>query len=275
LLQQGAARTRSKRASHQSSHLCGKLFDETGDRLTPSHSRTRAGKRLSYYVSHRLIAKSGEEHQAGWRLPAPKLEAQLARLISNTHSDPAAASRLVPDASANMMERICAKLDSWLKEVRQPEILKLADRIMLKPGSLQIRLDGEKISATLAIKTDAISEDALTIKSAFQMRKRGVETKLVLADVKTGQDETLIRNIAKAYHWFRQLTSGNTFDEIAVSEGTSKRRVQQMMDLAFLAPDIVREVLDGKQPTGFTSDWCKRHNLPMDWNAQRQLIASL
>ncbi|MGJ8589645.1 MAG: recombinase family protein [Yoonia sp.] len=275
LLQQGAARTRSKTASRRSSHLCGKLFDETGDRLTPSHSKTRAGKRLRYYVSHRLIAKSGEEHQDGWRLPAPELEAQVARLISKTLSDPAAASRLVPDASADLVAQLRAKSDSWLKEVRQPEILKLADRIMLKPGSLQIRLDGEKISATLAIKTDAISEDALTIKSAFQMRKRGVETKLVLADVPTGQDETLIRNIAKAHHWFRQLTSGKTFDEIASGEGTSKRRVQQMMDLAFLAPDIVRDVLDGKQPTGFTSDWCKQHILPMDWDAQRQLIASL
>lgn len=165
------------------------------------------------------------------------------------------------------MGQICARLDSWLKEMRQPEILKLADRIMLKPGSLQIRLDCEKISATLAIKTDAISEDALTIKSAFQMRKRGVETKLVLADVKTGQDETLVRNIAKAHHWFRQLTSGKTFDEIAAGESTSKRRFQQMMDLAFLAPDIVRDVLDGKQQTGYASDWWKRHSLPSDWSA--------
>ena len=174
-----------------------------------------------------------------------------------------------------MMAQLRAKLDSWLKAARQPDILELTDKITIKLGLLQIRLDSAQISATLAIKTDAISEDALSIKSAFQMRKRGVETKLVLADVPTGQDETLIRNIAKAHHWFRQLTSGKTFDEIASGEGTSKQRVQQMMDLAFLAPDIVRDVLEGIQPTGFTSDWCKRHNLPMDWHAQRQLIASL
>ncbi|KQI70620.1 hypothetical protein AN191_17215 [Loktanella sp. 5RATIMAR09] len=93
--------------------------------------------------------------------------------------------------------------------------------------------------------------------------------------VPTGQDETFIRNIAKAHHWLRQLTSGNAFDGIAVGEGTSKRRVHQMMDLAFLAPDILRDVLDGKQPTGFTSDWCKGHSLPSDWNMQRRLIASL
>lgn len=48
-----------------------------------------------------------------------------------------------------------------------------------------------------------------------------------------------------------------------------------MIDLAFLAPDIVRDVIDGKQPLGFTSEWCKTHVLPSDWGDQRALIATL
>ena len=48
-----------------------------------------------------------------------------------------------------------------------------------------------------------------------------------------------------------------------------------MIDLAFLAPDIVRDVIDGKQPLGFTSEWCLRNDLPSDWQEQRALLASL
>lgn len=48
-----------------------------------------------------------------------------------------------------------------------------------------------------------------------------------------------------------------------------------MIDLAFLAPDIIRDVLDGKQPVGFTSEWLLRHDLPSDWQDQRALIATL
>ena len=48
-----------------------------------------------------------------------------------------------------------------------------------------------------------------------------------------------------------------------------------MIDLAFLAPDIVSDVLDGKQPIGFTSEWCLRHELPSDWTEQRAIIAAL
>jgi len=48
-----------------------------------------------------------------------------------------------------------------------------------------------------------------------------------------------------------------------------------MIGLAFLAPDIVADALEGKQPIGFTSDWCMRHDLPSDWSEQRAILAAL
>jgi hypothetical protein len=84
-----------------------------------------------------------------------------------------------------------------------------------------------------------------------------------------------IRNIARAHVWFEAIRAGQTYDQIAETAGTSKRRVLQMIPLAFLAPDIVRDVLDGNQPVGFTSGWCKSHELPCDWSDQRTLLATL
>ncbi len=42
-----------------------------------------------------------------------------------------------------------------------------------------------------------------------------------------------------------------------------------------LAPDIVRDILAGKQPLGLTSTWVATHTLPVDWADQRALIATL
>ena len=274
-LQEGAARNRSASAAKQSSQLCGKLFDEAGDRLTPSHSKTKAGKRLRYYVSHRLIAKSGEANQGGWRLPAPELEEQSAALIRKALSMPAAVSQLVPNLSADAIGRIRSALSDWLQEAKPSDTLKLVEAMTVTPGQLKLRLDASEVAALLGVEPASINDDACQFTAPFQMRKRGVETKLIIGDAPTGQDETLIRNIAKAHHWFAQIKSGKTFTEIAASEGASKRRIQQMIDLAFLAPDIVRDVLDGKQPIGFTSDWFKQHGLPSDWISQRQLLATL
>jgi site-specific DNA recombinase len=61
----------------------------------------------------------------------------------------------------------------------------------------------------------------------------------------------------------------------AADSNSSKRRVQQLIDLAFLAPDILRDITHGTQPMVLTSDWCLRHEMPAEWQAQRQRIATL
>lgn len=275
MLQDGASKDRRARSKTASSTLCGKLFDETGDRLTPSHTKTKAGKRLRYYISHRLIAKAGEQHLDGWRLPAPDLEASVAALIRKTFSATSIVVQLKPCASTHDIGNAQSKLTEWLASTSQKQILQLASTVTIKPGELKVQLDRTQIAEIFDIAAKTLNEDALHISCLFQTRKRGVETKLILADLPSGQDDKLIRNIAKAHSWFKQIKLGKTFEQIAKTEQTSKRRVQQMIDLAFLAPDIIRDVLEGNQPTGLTSDWCKQHNLPADWNDQRSLLKTL
>ena len=76
-LMQDAARKRGQpNGPSTGSVLAGRLFDETGDRLTPSHSKKK-GQRYRYYISRRLIAGSenGAKPDTGaWRLPAKQLE---------------------------------------------------------------------------------------------------------------------------------------------------------------------------------------------------------
>jgi len=53
-----------------------------------------------------------------------------------------------------------------------------------------------------------------------------------------------------AHSWFGQVKEGKTFAEIAVPELTSKRCMEQVIDLAFLTFDIVRGILDRKKLLG-------------------------
>jgi hypothetical protein len=154
-------------------------------------------------------------------------------------------------------------------------LLALVERIDVALGALTMKLHATVIAERLAVEPDYVDAGRLVSSHPFRLRRRGVETKIVLSDAPTGRDDTLIRNIARAHIWFEAIKAGQTVDEIAAAAGTSKRRVQDMVGLAFLAPDIVRDVLDGRQPSGFTSDWCKTHELPSDWCAQRALLATL
>ena len=44
---------------------------------------------------------------------------------------------------------------------------------------------------------------------------------------------------------------------------------------AFLAPDIVRTIVDGRQPVGLTSSYLLHHPLLDDWEEQRAIVATL
>ncbi len=153
--------------------------------------------------------------------------------------------------------------------------LEIVERIDLKAGGIGVCIDPKQIAIIMDSDPETLTQSAMSIKSPFQIRKRGVETNLISADNQRARDETLISNIAKVHHWFEQIKSGKTFSQIAAEDQTSKRRIQQMIDLAFLAPDIIRDVTDGNQPLGFTSDWCLRHFIPSSWAEQRALIATL
>ena len=118
-------------------------------------------------------------------------------------------------------------------------------------------------------------EDLLTVTSAFQRRKRGVETRLIIGDAQPEIDATLLRNIARAHRYFDLVRSGKTFAEIAEAECVSKRRVQQLIELAFLAPDIIRAIREGRQPVGMTSDRLKRYAFSPIWTEQRDTFAAL
>src|ERR1700726_4669237 len=76
LLRSQAVRGRS-RTKAVASLLMGKLFDESGQSLTPSHA-VKGERRYRYYVSRNLIKGTADSDEPGWRLPAPEIERSIA-----------------------------------------------------------------------------------------------------------------------------------------------------------------------------------------------------
>jgi len=286
-LQSDAAkgRTFTKRnrsgAKASASLLAGKIYDQTGDRLTPSHSKTAKGRKLRYYVSHRLVRGTAPRDPAGWRLPAPELEDKIAVLTQQHLNRPDVRAGILCDAAAGETAEIgtaLAELTTTTPDTAADArrlCLGLVDRVDIAPGHIRIGITKQQLAKHLKVDPARIDEALLTIISPFQHRKRGVETKLIIGDAAPDIDATLLRNIARAHRYFDMVKSGRTFSEIADAEGVSKRRVQQLIELAFLAPDVIRAVREGRQPVGLTSDWLKRHAVSPVWSEQRDAFAAL
>ncbi len=270
--------------------LTGLIFDETGDRLSPSHAN-KGGIRYRYYISHRLM-QSRRRHEDGWRLPAKEIETPVIDIIHQCLSD-----RLwligmlnIKDQSPRKHQEIfkaanqCAIQIKSGNPIEQKKLLRnFLSRVELHRDKLIIEIDIEKLGNIIqpdVITTTHATGTAQThrIEVPHKLKKRGVEAKLIIGnDVSPRQDRDphLILLIAKAHRWFNELTTGNatSIHELAEQLNEDRSEISRFLPLAFLAPDITDKILNGKQPVDLTIR--KLRNLPIlptSWEEQRQLL---
>lgn len=273
-----AARSRGRSNVAERSPLVGKLFDETGDRLTPSHSR-KNGKRLRYYISRRLVIDRRQKHVDAWRLPAPDLETGIARVLRDQLLKPTLVTDLVRGLTAAEIPGLQQKLQHLAKDC-DPDVsadtwAPLLRRADLQQGSIHLRIDRKVLAVRLGVAPDRIESSARRITASFQMQRRGVEARIILGAATPQLDPVLAKNILIALRWYGAIKTGTSFGDLAIREKISISRIQQMIGLAFLAPDIVEQIAAGRQPVGFTCEWFKRRQLPAAWDQQRQIVGGL
>ena len=289
LLAMNAVSRSRKENANETNLLTGLLFDETGDRLSPSHA-TKKGKRYRYYISHRLM-QAHAEGQDGWRLPARELETKVVRTVTDVLEDPQRIVDLLADdnpdshlirAIRGRSRELASRLASNHPAEKSDCLRQIIVRIDVNPGRLRSELNQENLEHLLNFgDADGNRSDVqtpLVIDVPFAIKRRGVEARIILGNNQSASpchDDNLIKAVAKAHDWFEQLTSGkaNSVQEIASSEGLNRADVSLALPLAFLTPDIVDTIIAGRQPVDLT--WEKFGQalpLPSCWHKQRRLL---
>jgi site-specific DNA recombinase len=74
---------------------------------------------------------------------------------------------------------------------------------------------------------------------------------------------------------FEELAAGRarSLRELAERDGITRRYVRRLVDLAFLSPELVEAILQGRQPVELTATRLTEFDLPLDWADQRSLLA--
>jgi len=281
---------RRKAHAAEPSLLAGVLVDARGERFTPSHAVKR-GRRYRYYVSAALITEAGTDRAHGWRLQAQEIEDTVIRVLADALTSPAmvldrfGTADIPSDQTRKMLDR-AARLAAALNRSpaqRAKVVRDLIEKVVIEENTIAIRvrrgplLGGPVSSSSAENPTDSPIE--LTAPVAF--RRRGVEMRLVLPGVvipndRSRCDPTLIKAIARGRAWFEELATGRarSLRELAECNGITRRYVRRLVDLAFLSPELVEAILQGRQPVELTATRLTELDLPLDWTDQRSLLAS-
>jgi site-specific DNA recombinase len=281
LLRSRAVRCAPSARKSAASPLTGRLFDESGQSLTPSHA-VKGERRYRYYVSRNLIKGTAEAAGRGWRLPAPEIERTVAAAACQILGDQTAIATAAHTSglAENQLPSIFLAAEAWRERLRSAvetgaALTALVDRVDLIDTGIRLLLKVPVASDQLGANIDE-----LVITRVFPMtiRRRGVEMRLVIEGNRapaSRADPALLKAVARAHQWSDDLVSGRarSIAEIAGRERVGARYIRRMLQLAFLAPKIIEAIAAGSQPPDLTAEaLAERIDLPLLWTAQEQAV---
>lgn len=231
-----------KLARRQSPHLLtGKLFDDRGNLMSPTHAN-KAGVRYRYYTSQALLQGRKADVGSIGRVSAEEVE----RLVVSALTDDA-------PSTEHPSERDAVDLHLVRATVRQSEI------------EIAIRSDS-------AAEQDA--EGPASIKRvAFTPvgnLAKGVRHRPNSPAGLTDADRTsLLAAIARSRAWVDTILSQphETFESIAAREGRSARYIKLLAPLAYVSPRLIEALADGR-PIAELTVTALAKSLPSAWAEQ-------
>jgi hypothetical protein len=96
-----------------------------------------------------------------------------------------------------------------------------------------------------------------------------------LNEVAPATDPVLVGAMIRAYRWRDLLESGaaKSVEWISRTEHVNASYLAKLLSLAYLAPDLTDEILNGTQPPHLMLKNIRELEIPLDWQAQRRLFA--
>jgi DNA invertase Pin-like site-specific DNA recombinase len=283
------------------SQLAGIVWDDRGNRMTPSHC-TKAGKRYRYYFSQGTI-RPGAQQGGVRRVPALELEGLVARRLSTflrsgkevldavgSPEDPTAVRRALVGTAQTQSD----SLPKMPATERRGLLLTFVSRVTVAEDHVAILVSKRGLRSTLLgvahqqpplrqanmARLAENDEDSIQLRVDVQMRRCGLEMRLVVPPASGDErparlDESLLKAVARGYVWYEKLIAGKVTSvrTIAKQLGVHERYVGRILRTAFLAPDIVEAVMEGRQPPQLTVERL-RLGAPLEWEEQRKLFGS-
>ena len=115
----------------------------------------------------------------------------------------------------------------------------------------------------------------IVVTVPFRIVKRGGRKEMQLPEgVRPDQkaDNTLVKALARAFRWKRLLESGPfaTIGDLAAQEKIAASYMTRVMRLTLLAPEIVEQILDGRQGPEMTLAGTLEP-FAVEWEAQLEI----
>lgn len=273
------ARLEANRVGHKTrsaalhcSLLAGKITDDFGRRLVPSHSR-KGHKRYRYYVT------PADETGDPVRLPAQEIEGLVIKALIQWAEDDQRIVDAVGWADAKVASdavQAGKRLAERLRTAPREHLADCLEDVQVGPQCVRIELD----LIGCGVVTAGSAPEPVIIEVPAERKRCGMAVRLVVGNqaqpvVADRPNPTLVQLMNKGREWLLRLTEyGQGIGEIAKQEGVIPGYVTRLVQLALVAPDVAEAIAEGRHPMELTATaLLQAMPLPEGWAEQREVLA--
>jgi phage tail protein X len=243
--------------------LTGRLFDDRGNRMSPTHANKR-GVRYRYYVSHAILQNRKAEAGSIARVPAPEIETLVCDSVRRHLAAMGEAELPTALADRDLIEHHVA-------------------RVIVKPQALEVCLIPTSEASAQREDPGLLDSDphlpsttTITLPwtaPSFAAVKGIIHAPCAKQAMRPESRDALLTAIAKARGWIDDIRFGRiaSFAEIAERKAQGERHIRLLAPLAFLSPRIIAAIVDGTAPADLTVTSLAKA-LPYSWIEQEQSI---
>jgi len=293
LTENAHARRHSTNASAPSL-LRGLIYDEEGNRFTPSHA-IKNGKRYRYYVSQRVIKSAPNDSDEPNRIPARDIENLIVTRLKDFFESPdQVVTTLALDGDdINATRSLVEAGGRYAKELNQDSasrvnemLAAIALRATVRRQSVSIELDRRAVREQLFAGScrsrsgPGDEQDVITLEIPAGLKRCSGEMRLIISgpapcDRRRQPVHSLVKAVSRAHEWMRRIECGEFSNQraIAMSTGLQPRYVRLILRCACVAPDVVESIVEGRQPPDLTLASLLKE-IPLSWVQQRERGAS-
>jgi hypothetical protein len=243
-------------------------------------------------VSQALLQHEPEKLGPIKRVPAVELEALIVDQIQKLLNKPTCLiQNLLGDdaASEDKQTAISAVSKAAARLSREGERERLAfartiiSEIVVRGDAVEIRFNRSAFKVELGLmqtptpqpdQQESKADRCFTISVQTRITRSGRQKRMIIADDNGCHrliNDDMRMAVARAIKWDQEIRTGTSPRQIAKREDLSAGYISRVLPLAFLAPDIVQAIYEGRQPCELKVKALSA-NLPIEWTEQRRAL---
>jgi site-specific DNA recombinase len=205
--------------------LTGRLLDDRGNRMSPSHTNKR-GVRYRYYVSQAVLQGKPQAAGSVGRVPAAEIEGLVVTTLRN-HLNPNGAGAQLPDNDVELLERHLERV------ILTSNHLELRLRQNIEPVQAENAANNGSSAPHIANVTTVTVPWTSPVPAAV---KGIIHVPAHNTPMTPSRRDTLLMAIAKSRSWVDELVNGRvgSLAVLARREGKVEPHIRLLLPLAFV-----------------------------------------